>query len=344
MSPTQLTVPHSAPTLGDEEAAAVDKVLRSGAIAQGDEVAALETECAAFSGHTFGVALSSGTAALHMALAALGVKPGDPVGAPSYACAALATAIRLQGAIPFLFDAGEDFNPDLSTVPEPPIPSIGVHLFGKKAPQPKSGFAIDDVAQSFGGATGNQSPVSVTSFYATKLMTTGEGGMLLTNDEEVAGFARDRRDYDNRDTFVDRFNYKMTDLQAAMGRVQLRRLPGFIARRRAIATRYTDAFADLPLRLPDGEGHVYFRYVVSTEDRAGLENHLQARGIAAKRPVHMPSHRYFQGTSGEENVKLLNRYPGAEAAHRSALSLPIYPSMIAAQIRHVIESTLDFFR
>ena len=167
--------------------------------------------------------------------------------------------------------------------------------------------------------------------------------MVLTDDQSIAEHVRDRRDYDNRDGFVQRFAYKITDMQAAMGRVQLRRLPAFIARRREIALRYTQALTGLPLSLPDSEAQVFFRYVVSTPLRAELESHLNEAGIEAKRPVYKPAHHYFQDGDPKIGVSLLASYPGADRAHDEALSIPIYPSLSDAEVDTVIESVKAFF-
>ena len=325
-------IPHSKPCIGEEECEAVVRVVRSGMLAQGVEVEAFEAECAALVGRGYAVAVNSGTSALHLALGALGVGWVDPVAVPSYACAALITAVHLQRARAILCDVGQDFNLDAGAVPAMCRVAIVPHLFGGPAQLPAGPTVIEDIAQSMGGDTGKATPVAVTSFYATKLMTTGEGGMLLTDDQGLADYARDRRGYDNRDDFEVRFPYKMTDFQAALGRVQLERLPGFVERRRAIAARYQEAFAGLPLRLPNPEGHVFFRYVAATRERDALQAHLAHAGVEAKPPVYRPAHHYLGG-----------EYPGAEAAHLECLSLPIYPAMVEREVSHVIDSVRRFF-
>jgi dTDP-4-amino-4,6-dideoxygalactose transaminase len=325
-------IPHSATTLGDTEIDAAVRVLRSGFLSQGSEVAAFEEECASATGRKFAVAVNSGTSALHLALGALGVKNDEPVAVPSYGCASVITAIRLQHAKPVLCDIDGRLTLDPHLIPDGCRVSILAHLFGATGALPV-GSVIEDIAQSIGGATGGAGRVAVASFYATKLLTSGgEGGMLLTDEEDIAAYARDRRDYDNRDDFIDRYNYKLTDLQAAVGRVQLRRLPSFIERRREIAAAYDDAFRALPIRLPDADGHVYFRYVVRTDRRNELKAHLLVSGIEAKRPVYRPAHHYLGGA-----------FPESERAHCECLSLPIYPSLIDAEVTHVIDSVRRFF-
>lgn len=329
-------IPHSKPTIGDEEVRAVERVLRSGHLAQGREVEAFEAECAAFCHRRYGVATSSGTAALHLALAALGTGPATPVAIPSYACAALTTAIRLQYAVPVLCDINSNYTLDAASIPDSCPVGIIAHLFGAPASiSPGNCTIIEDIAQSIGGSTGRQTSIAVASFYATKLMTTGEGGMVLTDDAALAEFVRDRRDYDNRNTDVQRYAYKMTDFQAAMGRVQLQKLPAFLQRRHAIAEHYTAALTECPVQLPASPGHVYFRYVLATDQRDALETHLQQQGIEAKRPVYCPAHQ----TLGLDP----DLFPHAERAHNQCLSLPIYPTMVDDQVTHVIESIRHYF-
>lgn len=324
-------IPHSRPTLGAEEHAAVARVIASGMIAQGREVEAFECECAEFIGRRYGIAVSSGTAGLHLALAALEVAEGEPVLSPSYACHALITATRLHGSEPVLGDIDRSYNlePQLNR-------TIGVvivpHMFGATASAPAVPRIVEDIAQSMGGPTLSCATLSVTSFYATKLMTTGEGGMVFTDDARVAERLRDLRDYDNRDAFAARANYKMTDMQAAMGRVQLAKLPGFLQRRGERAGQYLVRLEGLPLRLPDADQPVFFRFVVATEERDALQVHLRSRGIDAKRPVHRPAHHVLGG-----------EFPRSEEAHRTCLSLPLYPSLNDADIELVAGAVREFF-
>jgi dTDP-4-amino-4,6-dideoxygalactose transaminase len=246
-------------------------------------------------------------------------------------CAALITAVHLQRARPVLCDIGEDYNLDPATIPVTCRVVIVPHLFGAPARPPSAGVVIEDIAQSMGGPGGRSGRVAITSFYATKLMTTGEGGMLLTDDAGIAAYARDRRDYDNRDEFRVRYPYKMTDFQAVLGRVQLRKLPRFLARRREIALRYHAAFDSPKLRLPDPEGHVFFRYVVATPHRDALAGHLRERGIEAKPPVYRPAHHYLGG-----------EFPQSQRAYQECLSLPIYPALLDAEVDRIIESVRQF--
>lgn len=323
-------IPHSKPLLGGEEAEAARRVLDSGMLAQGREVRAFEDEFAAAMDRRHAVAVGSGTAALHLALLALGIGREDSVAMPSYACAALPQAVALCHARPMLLDANDDFLADHSDAR--PEAHIVTHLFGASASLPDGAPVIEDIAQSLGGSTGNGGLCAIASFYATKMMTTAEGGMLLTDDEALAEEARDRRDYDNRDDWKPRFAYKMTDLAAAIGREQLKRLPRFCARRLALADRYHEGLASLPLRLPRAENHVYFRYVVATPQRDALMAFLAEHGIEAKRPVHRPAHHYLGGN-----------FPGADRAHHEALSIPLYPALTDDEAKHIIAMIQAFF-
>jgi perosamine synthetase len=325
-------IPHSKPTLGPEESRAVARVIESGQLAQGREVAAFEAACAAFTGRRHGVAVSSGTAALHLALLGMGVKAGDAVAVPSYACAALAQAVSWIGANPIPCDVDQDFLLDPACVPDAAAVSVVAHLFGAHAPLPGQGTVIEDIAQSLGGPTGRSAPVAVASFYATKMMTTGEGGMVLTDDEGLADDVRDRRDYDHRDDFRVRYAYKMTEFQAAMGLVQLQRLPSFVARRQEIAAAYHQGLAGAPVRRPRAADSVYFRYVIATPAREELTAWLRSHGIDACRPVHGPLHHHLGGDC-----------PRSTEAHNFNVSLPIYPALTTREVEFVIQCVLQFF-
>ncbi|MFP6583491.1 MAG: DegT/DnrJ/EryC1/StrS family aminotransferase [Candidatus Hydrogenedentota bacterium] len=167
--------------------------------------------------------------------------------------------------------------------------------------------------------------------------------MVLCDDEGLAEHLRDRRDYDNRDTLAQHFPYKMTDMQAAMGRVQLQKLSGFLARRRDISLQYSDTLREVPLVLPESGEHVFFRYVVLSKARVAMERYLYAQGVEAKRPVYLPAHQYFSGEKKNARVRLQERYPVADRAHAEALSLPIHPGMTDADVNHVAQCVQRFF-
>lgn len=342
-------ITHSRPTLDNHDVRAVSKVVRSGRLAQGARVEEFERRMAAFVGVRGGVAVSSGTAALELALLAVGVKSGDEVILPSYVCTALWLAVRRIGAVPKLVD----IEPDSYAID--PVQAkkalsrrtraiIVPHLFGLPADltrlQALHVPLIEDCAQTLGATergrrVGSVGAASVCSFYATKLLCTGEGGMLLSRKAVILESGRVLRKYDEEPLLVPgAFNRKMTDLQAALGLSQLRRLRSFLQRRRAIAEMYRKALASadalLPV-VPKGRTHCFYRYVIRLQDgrHSTLEKvmaRLDRRGVQCRRPLFRPLHRYLN----------LKGFPESEEAHRMALSLPIYPSMTDRMVRRVV--------
>jgi len=333
-------VSHSRPTMGEAEALAAERVVLSGRLAQGDEVRSFEREVAAFAGRAHGVAVSSGTVALSLALRALNVRPGDQVMAPSYVCTALLHAIWAAGATPVLCDIDpETRNLDVDDLVRRLDPAcravIAPHMFGLPVAAlggvPAEVPVVEDCAMSLGAeGVGAQGAISVCSFYATKVLTSGgEGGMVLTNSVELADAVRGLREYDGLPAAFPRLNCKMTDLGAAIGRVQLRRLPEFVSRRREIASRYDEALGGLGLQLPPrGREHIYYRYVVGTSGRAEpLTRSLKEDGVIAHSPLLSPLHRELGMGDGD--------FPCTAQAHASDVSLPIYPTLSDAQAEHV---------
>jgi dTDP-4-amino-4,6-dideoxygalactose transaminase len=197
---------------------------------------------------------------------------------------------------------------------------------------------IEDCAQAVGSVY-NQRPVgtfgvaAIYSFYATKVMTTGEGGMVVSNAKNIADRIRDLKTYDQKDDYKIRFNYKMTDIQAALGLAQLERLDSIIRRRRAIAEQYTRFFKTLDLNLPpDDSGHLFFRYVLGLNtDSQSWINILSGKGIGCDRPIYKPLHRQMK----------LKGYPVTEKAWKNSLSIPIYPSLTDDEVTRVIDAVLD---
>lgn len=331
-------IPHSRPTLTAEDADRVAAVVRGGQIAAGPEVAAFEREMAAYLGVPAAAALASGTAALELALRALGIGAGDEVIVPTYVCDALHHAVTRCGAVPVLVDADPlTLSVSLDDAKRRLGPRtravIVPHAFGLAADV--DAFAalgvpvVEDCAQGLGAEVqgrrvGSRGRLAVCSFYATKLLTTGEGG-LVAGPRPLVDRARDVRDYDERRDLVPRFNHKMTDMQAALGRSQLARFDEFLARRRAIAARYRRALAGVDCELPAdaGRAHVYHRFVVGVARPIdGVIARLEALGVAARRPVFRPLHHATGGGS----------FPEADRLWSSRLSLPCYPTLTDAEV------------
>ncbi len=312
------------PLLGEEEAAAVADVVRSGWVAQGPRVAEFERAFAAHVGAAHGIATSNCTTALHLCLYVLGVGPGDEVVVPSFSFIATANAVRYCGATPVFADVSPEsgnLTPEsVAAVLTPRTRTVmAVHQGGQ--PADIAGLrsvagevpVIEDAACA-AGSTWNGRPVgagallAAWSFHPRKLLTTGEGGMVTTDDAEWAARLRRLREHGMTVSAADRhaagstivlegyaetaFNYRMTDIQAALGLVQLRRLPGIVARRREIAARYHELLAPLPVRPvrdpTSGEAN-YQSFWVELPDGAPpvveVLGALAAAGISARRGI-----------------------------------------------------------
>ncbi|HID95245.1 MAG TPA: DegT/DnrJ/EryC1/StrS family aminotransferase [Candidatus Latescibacteria bacterium] len=340
-------IPHSRPTLSEAEICAVSQVIRSGHIAQGEVVAEFERKVARYIGLRHAVATSSGTSALFLTLMALGVGAGDEVVMPSYVCSAPFHAAVRTGATPLLADVDPDtfnLNPDDIEKKVTPRTKVVIlpHMFGLPGPLDeilRLGIpVVEDCAMSIGarykgGWTGSFGRVAVFSFYATKMMTTGEGGMVATNCAEIADIVRDLRDYDRKPNLKLRLNFKMTDIGAAMGIVQLERLGSFISRRRQIAKAYSDGLKTTGLKLPEtppDRDHIFFRYVVGSRNSERMITTLQGAGIMAQRPVFRPLHHYLNMPSTE--------FPGTEEVFERTVSLPIYPLLTDEEVEQIIRT------
>jgi dTDP-4-amino-4,6-dideoxygalactose transaminase len=177
---------------------------------------------------------------------------------------------------------------------------------------------------------GSQGTVGIFSFYATKMLTTGEGGMVTASDTALLERIRDLREYDEREELTPRFNAKLTDMQAALGRAQLARLDAFIARRREVARFYRERLRSVPCELPadDADGrHVYYRFVIRVrQDVEPLIERLGALGVQCRRPVFAPLHRLLR----------LSGFPAADRLWEESLSLPCYPSLTDSEAQQVI--------
>jgi perosamine synthetase len=355
------------PAIGDEEVAAVSRVLHSGHLAQGPEVAAFEVELAQASGLAYGVAMNSGTAAIHAALAALGVGPGDRVLTTPFTFAASATPILMLGARPCFRDIDpRTFNLDVAMLAAESQAGIKaavvVDLFGLPV-DPSSVAAlraqgvrvVEDACQSIGASrggvpAGKAANATALSFYATKNLTTGEGGMLLSDDAAVAGAARRFRHHGQADRYEYLelgYNFRMTDMSAAIGRVQLARLAGFNAARRANADFYARELAEvdgltLPY-VPLRAHHVYHQYCVLIDPeqtpngrdrdavRAALAEEGVESGVYYPKPLHLqPLFAKLGYARGD--------FPLAERTARQILALPVHPSLEEAASAHVVRA------
>lgn len=329
--------------------AAVAGVLESGQFVLGSEVASFEREFAGYCGARDCVALNSGTSALHLALLAAGVGPGDEVITVSFTFVASIAAILYAGARPVLVDIDpRSFNLDPNAI-EAAITSrtraiLPVHLYGQPADMdPILEIArrhnlrvIEDAAQAHGARykgrpAGTLGDLACFSFYPTKnLGAYGEGGAVTTNNPEFAQKVRMLRDWGQDRKYhhlLRGYNYRMEGLQGAILRVKLRHLDRWTEGRRAVAQAYNESLADCGLQLPvemPYARHVYHLYTVRAEDRDALQQALLAEGIQTAVHYAIPAHLQ---TAYADLGYGPGAFPQAEAAANSVLSLPIYPEM-----------------
>jgi len=340
---------HSRVDITEQDQAAVSTVLASGNLAQGEQVRRFEAAIAGRLGLTAGAAVQSGTAALHLALLALAIGPGDEVILPSYVCVAPLNAILYTGATPVLADidpASGNIDPaDAARRITPRTRAMIVpHLFGRPADMERlcrlGVPVIEDLAQAIGASIGQQplgsfGVMAVCSFYATKVMTCGEGGMVASRDASLIARVKDLRDYDEKEPYCLRYNSKMTEIQAALGISQLARLSDTIQRRREIAACYSArlqavSHAALPPPRPD-HGDISYRYVVGLKSRDvdSFIAAMQGHGVVCRRPVFKPLHQLLTQTG----------FTNTDTFHRQAVSLPIYPTLSESEQERILRAT-----
>ncbi len=338
-----MSIPHSLPTLGSEEAKGLREVLASARIATGEEVARFEQAMASYLGLGGAVATASGTAALHLSLLALGVKEGDEVICPSFTCSALLNAVHHCRATPCLVDVSEEtMNISVAATRQALTKRTAAiiipHMFGYPVEAMDDFLAlgppiIEDCAQSLGATSqgrivGTWGEAAIFSFYATKVITTGQGGMVASSDKRLLTEVQDLRAYDKKEDYKVRYNFCMTDLQARMGRIQLGKLPAFLKAREQRAHWYEKHLKGLKGVMMPRKGGIYYRYIVRIP--AGkldeVIGYLHREGIEAQRPVFHPLHRYLD----------LDGFESTEQVFAETLSLPIYPRLKAADVRHIV--------
>jgi perosamine synthetase len=376
---TQEVIPYGRQWVDEADLNAVFEVLRSAWLTTGPKVAEFEEAVAAFVGAPFAVAVSSGTAALHAAMFAAGIGPGDEVIVPPLTFVATANAVVYLGATPVFADVDPDtllLDPKAAAARITPRTRaiIGVDYAGQPCDYDALGalarsynlFLVADACHSLGAEdrgikVGALADLTVFSFHPVKHITTGEGGMVVTPHADLAaamrrfrnhGLDTDHRQRSRRGTWhyemLDLgYNYRLSDFQCALGLSQLRKLPDFLARRRAIARRYDQAFAVgvpfNPVKVRDYVLSAYHLYPVLlhldalSKDRPAVFQDLRARGIGANVhyfPVHLQPyyHRRFHTRPGD--------CPVAEGAYERLLTLPLYPAMSAAEVDRVIDASL----
>jgi dTDP-4-amino-4,6-dideoxygalactose transaminase len=373
-------LPFALPDTDEAEVAAVSEVIRSGWLTTGGKTKAFEAAFAEIVGAKHAIAVNSCTAAMHLALDALGVKPGDRVLTTPYTFAATAEVIRYMGAHPVFVDVRPDsLNIDVDQVRhalarESIVAVMPVHIAGAPCDMTALRAAVGDIpiiedaahalpARVAGKMIGAQSMFTCFSFYATKTLSTGEGGMITTNDDAAAercrlmslhGISRDAwKRYTADGTWAYEivapgFKYNLTDIASALGLVQLGKLESMWRRRLEIVRQYDAAFASVPtLQLPhrsDEDIHAWHLYMLRVDNerlrggRDAVMTALRKRNIGASVhfiPLHL--HPYYRDTYGYKP----DDFPVAASEFRREVSLPIYSRMSDADIRDVIAAVLE---
>ncbi len=351
-------IPPAKPIIGDEERAAVDEVLRSGMVAQGPQVAEFEKE---FSAHMVSgrecVAVNSGTSGLHLGLLAAGIGAGDEVIVPSFTFAATGNSVALTGATPVFADIEPDYfclDPASveASITDKTKAIMPVHLYGHPANMPalreiadKHGLMIfEDAAQAHGASlngemVGTFGTFAMFSLYPTKNMTSGEGGMVSCGDAETARRVRLLRNQGMERQYANELvglNNRMTDIHAAIGRVQLTKVDGWTKTRQENAA-FLDANLDGVVVPPvaDGAVHVYHQYTIRVEEtdrdrfvQALKEEHQVGSGVY----YPIPNHRLESLTHFAPGLDL----PQTEAAAKSVVSLPVHPSLSQEDLERIV--------
>jgi perosamine synthetase len=311
----------------------------------GPKVAELETELARACEVEHAVAVSSGTAALHLAALALGIGPGDEVLVPAYTFPATANVVALVGARPVLADVDPDtmnIDPGKAEVGPNTKAILAVHLFGRPARLEELPDVplVEDAAGALGArragrACGGLGTLGCLSFHPRKIVTTGEGGAVTTNDAAIADSVRALRHHGWRsdDMPAPGFNYRLSDILCAVGIPQVRRLAELHEAREALANEYNRRLRHLPLLLPradEGDVHGWQAYVVQVERRDEILAALRAQGIEAQIGTYA-LHRL--GAFRE-----YGRFPGADRAFERALALPFHSRLTERDLDQVAEA------
>lgn len=345
----------SRPSIGKDEIAAVVEVLESGILAGGVRVKEFEERFAKACGTSEAVAVGSGTAALHLGLLAIGIGPGDEVIVPSFTFAASANSIRITGATPVFVDIDPSdytIHPDAieRLITDRTRAVMPVHLYGQMAPMDEIAALADragihivedaaqaHLAESAGRAAGSVGAVGAFSFYPTKNMTTGEGGMITTSDPGVAERARWLRNQGMSERYVHRaigLNERMTEMAAAIGLVQLEKLMAWTKRRREIAAHYRETLnpaLGLPFERPDAV-HVYHQYTLAPTDREQVRKVLRKAKIG--HDVYYPKATHQQEPYLGPNYDL----PVTEEMTQRVVSIPVRPDLTDGEIDHIVET------
>lgn len=378
-------IPYGRQNIDDDDVAAVVAVLRSEFVTQGPAVSAFEKAVLTHCGGRYGVAVNSATSALHLACLALGLGPGDGAWTTPISFVASANCVLYCGAtVDFVDVDPATANMSMDRLEEKLVAAerdgtlpkvvIVVHMCGQPADMARVGElasrygfrVVEDASHAIGASycgqqvgSGRYSDITVFSFHPVKIITTGEGGMAVTNDPLLAEAMRRLRSHGiTRESSELRvagegpwyyeqqslgFNYRMTDIQAALGSSQMRKLTSLVAARTCLAARYDELLADLPVRplaRANDRSSAWHLYVVSVERRRKVFERLRAAGIGVN--VHyIPIYRqpYYEAMGFQPE-----KFPGAESYYAGALTLPLFPQLTERQQEQVVVALAEAIR
>jgi perosamine synthetase len=332
--------------VGERELAEVAEVLESGMLTMGPKVGEFEAQLAAACEVEHALAVSSGTAALHLAVLALNLQPGDEVLVPAYTFPATANVVALAGLKPVLVDVDpETMNIDIAKIEVGPRTKavLAVHLFGRPArieELPDGLLILEDAAGALGAkrngrACGGLGLLGCLSFHPRKVVTTGEGGAVTTNDDAVAASVAAMRNHGWRsisppDMPEPGLNYRISDILCAVGIPQMRRLDELLAERTRVAAGYSERLRDLPVLLPhadEGDVHGWQAYVLQVDDRDRVLAELRAQGIEAQIGTYA---LHQLGAYADQGP-----FPGAARVFERALALPFHTKLSEADLDRV---------
>lgn len=339
---------HNKPTIGQEEINAVVESMNNLELTKGDKVRLFENDFSKYIGLD-SISTSSGTSALHMALSSIGVSKNDEVIVPSYTCVAVGLPVIYQQAKPVIVDVDDGFNISCEhirrNITDRTKAVIVPHMFGcpadiaeiKEICVDNDIHLVEDCSQSLGALykakkVGTFGDISVFSFYATKMITSIKGGMVCSKDSELLDIVRELRYHDQSRSSEDsdmriKYSYMMSDIEASVGTIQLRKLNDFILRRRRIAEMYNEGLKCPEIEHPSEESckkHVFSRYVIKTPfDPQMLINQMRTRNIVCERMHIPPLHKRSLFSSSLDSADFI----GTERIVSSAISLPIYPTL-----------------
>jgi perosamine synthetase len=336
------------PDVGERELAEVAEVFESGMLTMGPKVGEFEAEIARLCEVEHALVVTSGTAALHLAVLALGLEPGDEVLVPAYTFPATANVVALSGLKPVLVDVDPDtMNIDPAKIEVGPRTKLilGVHLFGRplRLHELPGLPLLEDAAGALGAkyrgrACGGLGVAGCLSFHPRKIVTTGEGGAITTNDASVAEAVQTMRNHGWRtlsppDMPAPGLNYRLSDILCAIGIPQARRFDELMAERTRIAEGYSERLADLPVLLPradEGDVHGWQAYVLQVDDRDRVLAELRAQGIEAQIGTYALHQLGAYADQGD--------FPGAARVFERALALPFHTKLADADLDRVAES------